>query len=86
MIGAGATARFPAITGMRAAALPLVLPLLWKAGNILLVPFALTIGASASLALSYVTLVGLDVLSFRTAVLGFARAVLTIVVLYVLLF
>lgn len=78
MVGAGATARFPVITGARALALPLVLPLLWKTGDILLVPIALTAGAAVSLLISYTTLVGIDVLSRRTAMIGMARAVVTV--------
>lgn len=85
MTGAGATAKFPLITGVRALALPLVLPLLWKTANILLAPFALTIGALASLMLSYRALLALNVLSLQPALLSLIRGALTILWLYAFL-
>ena len=70
---------------MRALALPLVLPLLWKTANILLAPFALTIGALASLMLSYRALLALNVLSLQPALLSLIRGALTILWLYAFL-
>lgn len=86
MLGAGATARFPLITGVRAASLPLVMPLLWRFQELLLVPFALTVGSAAALALSYQVLVPIGILSFRTAVIAMARSAAAIAVLAFLIF
>ena len=86
MVGAGATHRFPLITGVRAASLPLILPLLWRLQDMLLVPFALLVGATASLAISYATLARLAVVSPRIAVVALARSAAAIVVVAILIF